>query len=130
MNSSNLIHILAAIATTGLLLSTKTYADGAKLKIHVANAKQSSNYFLCIGNEGCINVSTATKNNKAFPLTPGKINQAFVLNSNNLRIYKQALPDSCQVAVSDDQTLQVNGKITTKTNGDVALDDFSCKVVG
>jgi len=127
--SNYLINTLAAVATAGLLFSNNVFAADANLKINVTGANPHNTYFLCIANEGCVSVHAASQG-KVFPLTPGKLGQAFVLNSHNLRLAHVALPDSCQVNVNSNQTLQVTGHITAGAHGEGFINDLGCRLVG
>lgn len=117
--------ILAAILS--LILIHPAYAESAKLRMKIAGPVQDNKYFLCVTNAGCINMN-AGRHGKIVPIGNGKINNIFTLDSSNLRMYTQALPDSCQMSVEEGQTMTVSGKLMKGANGRVAIQNLQCGI--
>lgn len=128
MKNFSLLYAFAATVTSCLLFNTNAFAADANLKINLSGNELKNTYFLCL-KDGCVNLAAATKG-KTFPLTPGKLDQVFVLNTENLRMHKQILPASCQGQINAKQTLQVTGKLTTTRDGEPDIHNLSCRVVG
>jgi hypothetical protein len=75
-----------------LSLSTPLSAENAHLSVHVQGIHRDNTWFLCIPHEGgCFSLNAAT-HGKVFPLTPGKIQQAFILNTKKLNLSALTLP--------------------------------------
>jgi hypothetical protein len=83
-------------------------------------------YYLCVSNGGCSNISAAAKG-KIYMMDTGNVKYIFAADMKNLTMHSQALPASCQVNLTKDQTLVVSGKLTVKANS-AFINGLKCKV--
>jgi len=115
------------IAVLSLILINSAYASNPpSLRIKVAGSNQNNTYFLCVANIGCISLYAGSKG-KAYPMDPGHVNYIFTANAKNFRMYTQPLPTSCNVTLSNNQTLTVSGKLVRGTNN-VQIEHLNCSV--
>ncbi len=108
-------------------LSNVAYADAAKLTIKISGAGSANTYFLCTDGISCLSIAAAN-HGKVYPLTTGQIDHIHLLNVANARMYFQKLPDSCNVSVSEHQTLTVKGQIVKGANDKVFISNLTCSV--
>lgn len=121
--------LVGFIAVTTCLMSSNAFADNASFRMKVAGTGKKADLYLCTLSEGCYNVA-AGNHGKVFPLTPGKLQQAFLMTSSNYRLYQQPLPASCLANVNGTQTLELNGKVSTNADGSPTIRNVSCRVIG
>lgn len=115
LNASILFALNSAYAVNAPNLQMKISGDVKKT------------YYLCVSNAGCVNLAAGTQGRK-FPMNPGDINYIFMTNAANVRMYPQALPNSCQVELNENQTLVVSGKITKAANDEIYIKELHCSV--
>jgi hypothetical protein len=124
--------LVIAILSLGLI--QVVFADDtAKLHMNVQGAKGSAAgaYYVCLPDQiGCVSL-VASEKRQSFPIDTGKVQSIFAANMNNLKMYTQALPRSCQVEVAKDQTLTVSGKLVTQgdshsSNNIAYIKDLHC----
>ncbi|MDX1901754.1 MAG: hypothetical protein SFW66_07100 [Gammaproteobacteria bacterium] len=120
--------VVSLIALTTCFIASNAFADNANLRIKVAGVGKTK-YFLCTNTEGCYSLAAAD-HGKVFPLTPGKLQQAFLMTASNYRLYHQPLPSSCLANVNGSQTLEMTGKITTNADGSPTIKSLGCRIVG
>ncbi len=99
--------------------------DGSKVRINVS--ANSNMEYLCVSQLGCINISQA--HGRAFPLNSGQVSYIFLANGRNYRMYPQALPNSCNVAINNNQTLVVSGVVSKAANDNMHINGLRCAVV-
>jgi len=114
------------LVLVGLLLTSTSFAyDSAKLRIEVTGDTQ--NYYLCVSNAGCVNVSAGARG-FIYPIQDGDVRHIFIANSANYRMYPQAFPNSCDVTLQGKQTLVVMGRIVHSGKDNMTISDLHCKV--
>lgn len=113
-----------------IAINSVAYADdgSANLKIKVTGTDANNTYFLCVEDGvGCVSMMAAD-HGKVYPLSPGQVEQIFMVNSGTMRVYHQPLPDSCNVNVNSNQTLTVKGNVVKGANDNAYLDHLHCSV--
>jgi hypothetical protein len=118
---------LVLFVITLMFLQSVHADDYAKLRMKISGATNDNRYFMCVGNAGCVSIEAGNKG-KVYPMNAGEINYIYTTNIANLRLYPQALPSSCDVAVKSNQTVTVTGKIKTGPNNQVYISNLNCKV--
>ncbi len=100
--------------------------DTANIKIKISGALNENNYFLCLRNVGCMSL-LAAKKGKVFPLRqPIPIGNIYITDVNDMGVYPQGRPTSCNVTVQPNQTITISGKL--KTGQEVKVDQLHCVV--
>lgn len=110
------------------VLSSNVLAyDSGKLRIKVSGNVKNTHY-LCVSQVGCINIA-AGSSGRTFPITPGEVSYIFLAEGKSYRMYPQALPSSCNVSVSENQTLVVSGRVSKAANDNMFISQLRCAVV-
>lgn len=116
------------IITLGLILINTAYAyDHAKLRMKISGPVHDNKYFMCLNKVGCVSIYAATKG-KIYPLDAGKIDRMIAVNIKNRRMYVQEIPESCNVNISEKQTLTVSGRLIEGPNNAVRVHNLRCSV--
>ncbi len=117
-----------ALTVAVLILSQTTFADDiANLRVKISGATADNRYFLCVGSAGCVSIKAGDEG-KTYPINPGSMNYLYTTNVENMRLYTQELPRSCQVAVKENQTVTVTGHIVASNDQKVHIENLNCKV--
>lgn len=112
-----------------LLIANSAIAGNTpNLKIKVSGTTPRNSYFLCLSNVGCVSIYAAA-HGKIYPIDAGHVDYIFTTNARSLRMYTQSLPASCNITLSNDQTLTVSGKLIKTSNGNnVHIENLKCTV--
>lgn len=117
------------VMVLSLVLMKAAYADSTPtLQVKVVGAGQNNNYFLCVSHGGCVSI-LAAEHGRKYPISPGDIDNIFMLNIANREMSTQPLPTSCGVAVKPNQTLTVSGNIVKTTSHGAHINNLHCSVV-
>ncbi len=117
---------ITAICLFGLGISA--HAAGTTLKAQIKGTDSRNRYFLCIGDDGCFSLNAAA-HGKTFPLTEGKLRQAFLVNIQTHRMYAQNLPTSCAIELPENHTLHLTGTLNT-TGKTPTINQLHCNLTG
>lgn len=103
--------------------------DSAKIKLNIKTPSSMNKYFVCLQGNGCLSVLAANKG-RVYPyFSPIQMGNIYLANMDNLRVYPQGLPPSCNVKVNMNQTITLNGKIVVGRNNVPHITNLSCRVV-
>lgn len=123
----NLIKLVVVILSLACIQSVfASDVNMAKLKMKITGPVNDRAYYLCVSNNGCSNISAAAKG-KIYMMDTGAVNYIFAANMKNLTMQSQALPPSCQVNLTKDQTLVVSGQLKVKARA-AYINNLKCKV--
>lgn len=118
--------IICLILAT-LCLQQAYAANTANIKIKIAGPISDNTYFLCMPDLGCLSM-LAAKRGKVFPMLNNvEMNTLFVTNIRNKRVYNQGLPKSCDVTVKKNQTITIQGTLSTQATK-VKVVNLRCSV--
>lgn len=121
---------LMLTACLSVAASMPALADTAHLEATIAGTRQGNTWFLCFPEEsGCFSLHAATQG-KRFPLSAGKLHQAFLLNRHTLRLASVPLPSDCETDLKEGQTLKVTGHIRADHQSGAHIDNLHCKITG
>ncbi len=95
-----------------------------KLKMKISNTLKNKHFALCIA-QNCYAIASPSQ---VINLEEGNIDSIVMANMDNMQMYTQTLPPSCKIAVKNNQTLTVSGRVVAQ-NENVYLNDLSCSVV-
>jgi hypothetical protein len=99
----------------------------AKLEMRLSGPTHDRDYYLCVSNNGCSNISAAAKG-KIYNMDTGDVSYIFAANMRNLKMKNQPLPPSCQVALTNEQTLIVSGRLVVNDASQPYIDKLKCTV--
>ena len=122
--------LVLALGSIQFAYATDTTAplNTANIKIKVSGATQDNRYFLCLPNIGCLSILAAQKG-KVYPVIHSfRMDNIFVTNLQDFRLFNEGLPDSCNVTVNTDQTITIYGNITKGPNNSIHLNNLRCSV--
>ena len=117
-------HLLVA-SVVGALLMNSAFADAPLFQSKVTGNQPTQ--YICISNLGCLNIAQI-KNGRKFPLASGDVSYIFLSDIKTMRMYEQKLPSSCQVSVSENQTLIVSGHVTKAANDNMYISNLKCSL--
>lgn len=126
---------LIILALTYLAISTMpcAFADtsAANIKIKVTGTAKDNRYFLCLPDIGCLSILSAQKG-KIYPIFHSvEMSGIYVTDvSDNLRVYPQGLPASCNVTVQPNQTITISGNIAKGPHKSIYINKLHCAVTG
>lgn len=93
-----------------MIVAQTVYAyDTAKLQLNIAGQIKNNDY-LCINNMGCFAMGPGSHGH-TFAIDLEDIRAFALLNLQTRRAYVQALPDSCKISPTKDQTIVISGKM-------------------
>lgn len=107
------------------------YARGeletANIKIHITGAVKDNRYFLCMPSIGCLSILAGAQG-KVFPIIHSfKLEDLFVSNLNDFKVYPEGLPRSCQGTVEVNHTITIYGNLVKGANG-IYLSGLHCTI--
>ena len=121
---SSLLALIFMLGMTNVTLADEV--PMAKLEMRLSGPVHNTDYYLCVSNNGCSNISVGARG-KVYNVDTGNVSYIFAANMRNLTMHAQPLPTSCQVELTNDQTLVVSGKL--KVNASVPyIDKLKCAV--
>lgn len=102
-----------------------TPADASLPKVHIkiVNTIKGQNFALCLS-ASCYVMSAA---HKPVVMDGARVDSIIMTNMGTLQMYRQDIPQSCNVTVKDNQTITVTGKLTEKAAG-VVVNNLRCSV--
>lgn len=102
--------------------------DTANIKIKVSGSTSDNRYFLCLPNVGCLSIKAAA-HGKIYPFYhPIEMQGIYVTNLETLKVNGMGLPQSCNVNVSQGQTLTIQGNIAQGPNHSVYINGLHCSL--
>jgi hypothetical protein len=102
------------------------FAEGAKLQMNITGDVKHA--YLCINNVGCYKMGTDTKG-KVMPIDIDNIQYVAMANIHTQRLYKQALPASCNVMLAENKTLVISGHVSAADNNQHVINSLRCSVL-
>lgn len=120
------------LLVAALLLSSlnPAFADdaAANIKIRINGAIHDNTYFLCLPDLGCLSIMAAKKG-KIYPVYRNfDMNTIFITDTNDMQVYAQGLPKSCDVAVKTNQTITISGTLTVGADKRAHVQQLRCSV--
>lgn len=106
------------------------FADNAavNIKIKISGAVSNNRYFLCLPDIGCLSILAAQKG-KIYPIFHQiDMEGVYVTNVEDMSVYPQGLPKSCDVSVDTNKTLTISGHLISGANGRAQVKNLSCSI--
>jgi hypothetical protein len=117
------------ILLLGLVCLPMAFAtDAVNIKIKINGASSNNRYFLCLPDIGCLSIRAAQKG-KIYPIFHEiEMEGIYVTNVENMRVFPQGLPKSCDLSLETNKTLTISGHLVTGPNGEAKINNLSCQV--
>lgn len=120
--------ILLFLSVFFVSMSWAYATDTSQIKIQLAGNIKDNRYFLCLHNVGCLSIKAAKKG-KIYPVFHEvEMDNIFVVNLANNRLYSQGLPESCNVTIKPHQTMTISGNFAEGANDSVNIKQLKCSV--
>lgn len=118
--------ILLFLMVFSVQFATTAYAlDTANIRFNLSGTSHDNRYFLCIPNIGCLSVLAGDRG-KVYPIIyPFKINNIYLSDLDNHRIYYEGLPQSCSATIELKHTVTIHGHISPDSN---VIDNMYCTI--